>query len=83
MRDELAVVLGAAPPLVALAISWLSGASLNTGVVAAIWADVGMIFLIEIVSGFRADQRGRELMSQTVLGGTLGVLIIVLRLVLH
>jgi hypothetical protein len=83
MRDELAIVLGGAPPLIALAIAWLAGASLNTGVAAAIWVDVGVIFLIEIASGIRAEQRGRALVVQTVLGATLGVLIIVLRLVLH
>lgn len=83
MRHEAAIVLGAAPPLIALAIAWLAGGSLSTGVAAAIWADVGAIFLIELVSGIRAQQRGRELVVQTVLGVTLGVLIIVLRLILH
>lgn len=83
MHDELAIVLGAAPPLIALAISWLADASLGTGVTVAILADVVMIFLIEIASGMRAKQRGRELVVQTVLGATLGILIIALRLVLH
>jgi hypothetical protein len=83
LRDELGVVLGAAPPLFALLFSWLAGASLNAAVAAAIWTDVGMIVLIELAAGIRADQRGRKLLEQALLGGSLGVLVIVLRLLLH
>lgn len=83
MRDELGVVLGAAPPLIALLFSWLAGASLSAAVAAAIWTDVAMIVLIEIVAGIRAEQHGRKLLQQALLGVALGVLVIVLRLLLH
>jgi hypothetical protein len=83
MWHEVPVVLGAVPPLIALAITWAVGGSLSAGIAAAIWADVGLIFLIEVGSGIRAKQRGLDLAVQAVLGVTLGVLIIVLHLVLH
>jgi hypothetical protein len=83
MAEEFAIVLGAVPPLLALSISWLAGASLTVGVAAAVWADAGMIVIIEVVAGVRADLKGRALMVQTLIGAILGLLIIVLRLVLH
>lgn len=83
MAEQFALVLGAVPPLLALAVSWIAGASLGTAVSAAVWADVGMILIIEVLAGVRAEQRGRDLVVQTVLGAILGMLIVVLRLVLH
>jgi hypothetical protein len=83
LANEFSIVLGAGPPLLALAISWLAGASLNAAVAAAIWADAGMIVIIELVAGVRAELRGRELVLQTMVGALLGLIIILLRLVLH
>jgi hypothetical protein len=83
LAQELSIVLGAAPPLLAVAVCWIVGASLATAVAAAIWADVATIVAIELLAGMRADLRGRDLMFQTLLGALLGLLIIVLRLVLH
>jgi hypothetical protein len=64
-------------------ISWLAGASLSAAVAAAIWADAGMIVVIEVVAGVRAELSGRALVIQSTVGALLGLLIIVLRLVLH
>ena len=83
MAEEAVIVLGAAPPLVALAISWLAGASLTTAVAAAVWVEAAMIVIIEVVAGIRAERRGRDLVFDTLLGALFGLLIVVLRLVLQ
>jgi hypothetical protein len=42
-----------------------------------------VVVLIEMMAGIRAKRTGRELVFQTMFGGVLGLLIIVLRLTLH
>jgi hypothetical protein len=83
MAAELAIVLGGAPPLIAVMISWAVGASLNSAVVAGVWTSAGVIIIIELISGVRAGQTGRELVFQTAFGALLGLLVIALRLLLH
>ena len=59
------------------------GASLSTAIVAALWTAAGAIVLIEAATGARAHPSGRELVLQTLVGATLGVLVLALRLALH
>ena len=80
---ELAVLVGAAIPLIVLVIWWVAGASLGAAVGAAVWASAIVIVVIEIVIGRRADLSGREFVTQTALGAILGLLVIALRLLLH
>jgi hypothetical protein len=83
MVHELSIVLGAAVPLLVLLAAWAAGAGLGSGVNAAIWTSAGMILVAEVVSAVRAEQRGRELAAQVLLGAVLGFLVIALKLVLH
>ncbi len=80
---ELAVLYGAALPLLVLLIFWATGNRLATGVTAAIWSAVAMIVAAEVTIGIRADLKGGELARQTSVGALLGVLVLALRLVLH
>ncbi len=82
-RHELTVLLGAGVPVVALLVSWIAGASLNTGVSIAVWASVAAIIAIEIVIGVRSGLTGRELVVQSALGALLGLLIVAIRVLLH
>jgi hypothetical protein len=83
MARELSILIGAGIPLVPLLISWAADASLSSAVTAAIWTSAAMILLVEVVAGIRAEQSGRDLVGQTVLGALLGFLVIALKLVLH
>jgi tetrahydromethanopterin S-methyltransferase subunit G len=83
MRNQVAILFGAAIPLLALLIDWVVGASLSTAVTTALFTSAGMVVLIELVAGLRAKQTGRELLLQTLFGAVLGLLIIALRLILH
>ncbi len=82
-RHELAVLVGAAIPLIVLVIWWVAGASLGAAVGAAVWTSAIVIVGIEIVIGRRAELSGREFVTQTAFGAMLGLLVIALRLLLH
>ncbi len=81
--QELSVLFGAAVPLLVLLVAWAAGTSLTTAVTAAIWTSAVMIVIIEVVIGLRAQLSGRDLVRQTAFGAVLGVLVMVLRVVLH
>lgn len=80
---EFSVLIGAAIPLVVLLVFWALGAHLTSAVTAAIWTSAVMIVIIELVVGLRAELTGRDLARQTAFGAVLGVLVMVLRVVLH
>jgi hypothetical protein len=82
-RQELALLLGAAVPLLVLLICWAAGAALTTAVIAAIWTAAAVIVVTEVVIGIRAELRGRELIRQSAFGAVLGLLVITLRVLLH
>jgi hypothetical protein len=83
MLEQLPLLLGASLPLLALVSTWAAGGSLSTAVSAAIWTATGAIVLIEVVAGRRADLSGGALVLQGGIGALLGVLIALLRVVLH
>ena len=80
---ELSVLAGAAVPLVEVLIFWAVGARLNVAVTTAIWTSATAIVVIEVTIGIRAHLPRSELIRQTALGTVLGLLVIVLRLILH
>jgi hypothetical protein len=79
----LMIDVGAAIPLLVLLVCWITGAALNGAVTAAIWTSAGMIVLVELVAGLRAELSGRALILQTAIGALFGVFVIGLKLVLH
>jgi hypothetical protein len=80
---ELTVLYGAAVPFVALIAFWIGGASLDTAVLAAIYFADAAIIGTEILIGVRAGLKGAALIGQAAVGGVLGVLVLLLRLLLH
>jgi hypothetical protein len=83
MVHDLPLVGGAAVPLITVLISWAAGADLQSALVIALWIDVATIVAVEVAAGIRAELSGRELLGQVLVGAALGVLILLLRLVLH
>jgi hypothetical protein len=83
MRHESPIIIGAAMPLVPLLIWWATGGSLLNAVSAAIWTAAGMIVVYEAIAGLRAKLTGVELIVQTLVGAALGLMVIVLKLLLH
>jgi hypothetical protein len=80
---ELALLYGAAVPLLVLLIGWATRAPLSSAVSAAIWTAAAMIVVTEIVIGVRAQLTGRELIRQSAFGVLLGLLVIAVRVLLH
>jgi hypothetical protein len=83
LQRELPILVGAAPPLIALLVAWAAGAALSTAIVIALWTAAAAILATELVAGMHADLSRRDLLIQVLVGAGLGVLILVLRLVLH
>jgi hypothetical protein len=80
---ELALLYGAAVPLLVLLVFWAAGAALTTAVSAAIWFAAAAVVATEVVIGIRAELTGRELARQSAVGAVLGLLIIAIRVLLH
>lgn len=83
LRRELPILVGAAPPLLAVLIAWLAGAALGTAITIALWTSVVTILATEVTVGLQAKLSGRELVIQALVGTALGLLILALKLVLH
>lgn len=81
--NELTLLIGAVPELVAVLIVWALGDSLALAVRVGVLVAAVTIVVVELVTGIRADLRGRALVRQTLIGGVFGLLIIALRLLLH
>ena|SRR5436305_5663798 len=83
MLGGLTVVLGAVVPILVLVLSWAAGARLRTAVNVGIYTAAGMLLVIELVSGLRAQLAGIPLLVQTLFGAAMGALVITLKLVFH
>lgn len=83
LRRELPILLGAAPPVLAVLIACAAGAGLGTGITISLVTAGVTILATEVLAGVQADLSGRELAMQALVGGAFGLLILALKLVLH
>ncbi len=80
---ELPILVGAAPPILAVLIAWAVGAGLGTAITIALWTSAATILLAELIAGRLAQLSGRELLLQALVGTAFGVLILVIKRALH
>jgi hypothetical protein len=83
LRRELPILVGAAPPLLAVLIAWAAGAGLDTAITIALVTAAVTILATEVAAGLQAELSGRELAIQTLVGSAFGLVILALKLVLH
>jgi hypothetical protein len=83
MISDLALIRGAAIPLVALALAALLGATEETAVTIAVWSAVVSLALLELLAGLRAGASRGELALETGIGLAMGLGILSLKAVLH
>jgi hypothetical protein len=83
LEHELAILTGAAVPLVAVVVGELSGASLSTSLTAGVWAAALTIVVLEVVAAVEARLSIGEALLQTSVGIVLGLGILGLKLVYH
>jgi hypothetical protein len=81
--NEVTLLIGAVPELLAVLVVWALGESLGLAVRVGVIVAAVTIVVVELVTGIRADLHGRALVVQTLIGAVFGLLIIALRLVLH
>ena len=82
LAREWAIMRGAAIPVIALLLAWVTGASLETAVTVALWSAIATIFVFELAAGIGAGARGRELALDACVGATLGVAMLALKALL-
>jgi hypothetical protein len=83
MIRDLALIRGAAIPLLALALAALLGATEETAVTIAVWSAVVSLALLELLAGLRAGASRGELALETGIGLAMGLGILALKAVLH
>jgi hypothetical protein len=83
LRDEWAIVEGAAIPLVALVLAWAAGATQETAVTVALWSAVGSLIVFELVAGIRSNATRSELALDVLVGMAMGLAIVILKIILH
>jgi hypothetical protein len=83
MLHEVSILVGAAVPLLVVVLFGLFGAALATAVSAGAWTSAIVIVALELIAAVRAELHGREFVVQVVIGALLGVLVIVLKVLLH
>jgi signal transduction histidine kinase len=81
--QDWAIAKGAAAPLLALLVAWAAGASQTTAVAAGVWTVVGSLVAFEVAAGVRSRAKPAALMLDVLVGATLGLGILALRVVLH
>jgi hypothetical protein len=83
LGHEASILAGAALPVGVLVVAWMTGASRETAVTAVLWAAAVELVLLEVLPGLRHRLRPADMAVQTVVGLSMGVGILVLRLILH
>jgi hypothetical protein len=78
-----AIVRGAALPLLALVLAWIAGATLSTAVTAAVWSTIASLIAFELFAGIRSHANAGELALDVGVGATMGVAILILKIILH
>lgn len=82
-RYETSILVGAALPLLVLAVAWSAGASIETAVTLVLWAAALELIALEVVPGIRHRLRPRDLAIQSLLGISMGIGMLGVRFVLH
>jgi hypothetical protein len=80
---ELALLRGACVPLAVLLLADLVGGDVQAAVIAALVSAVVLLFTIELAAAGRARLSPRELATQVLVGGLLGVGVLGLHLIWH
>jgi hypothetical protein len=83
LGHDLALVKGAAAPLLALLVAWALGSTQQAAVNAALWSTVACLIAFELVAGLRSRAAPRELALEVGVGVSMGVGILALKIVLH
>ena len=82
-RDNIELLLGAAPPLVIFLLCRLLGSDVPTAAWIALWCTTALLAAAGGLAGYLAGARGWALAGETALAGGMGLLVIGLKYLLH
>lgn len=82
-RHEAPILLGGAPAMIAMAVSFLLGASVQTAGTVAQWVTVALLATAGHFGGHHAGQTGWRLVADSLGAALIGVLAIALKTLLH
>jgi len=80
-RDTV-ILKGGIPPFVVIALCGIAGLSQTAGVTAGVWTVVVVLMALEVIAGLRSGAAAREFTLDLLVGLTLGVGILVLKILL-
>jgi hypothetical protein len=83
LLHDWAIMRGGALPLLVLVLCWTAGASQETAVTVDLWITAGSLVAFELLAGLRARARPGELLLEGCVGATMGLGVLVLRVLLH
>jgi hypothetical protein len=80
---DLAVIRGAAIPLIALVLAAACGAGVQAAVTTALWSAVASLVGLELLAGLRSGASRGELVLDVTVGLAMGLAILTLKILLH
>ena len=83
LLHDLALMRGAAIPLLALLVAWATGAAQQTAVDAALYSVVASLVVFEVLAGKLSGASRSELAIEVGVGLTMGLGVLALKIVLH
>lgn len=83
MRDAVEVLVGALPPILIFLLARLAGADVQSAAQVALWITVALLMAAGGAAAYLAGQRGWPLVLETLIAGCFGMLVILLKYLLH
>lgn len=82
-KHELAVLQSGIVPAAVIVVCWIVGAHVSTALQVAVYTAAGMIVVVELLIGIQTEETGRELVIDTFVGVVIGLLVLVIRVLVH
>ncbi len=83
LAHDWSLIRGAAIPLIALVLAWISGAQQETAVTLALWSAIASLVAFELIAGIRSRATAAELVLEVSVGLAMGLAILALKIILH
>ncbi len=83
MRDSVEVLVGCVPPIVVFIVAKFLGADIATAALIALWFTVALLVVAGAASAYLAGVRGWPLVLESSISGFFGVLVIMLKYLVH
>jgi hypothetical protein len=83
MRESIELLVGAVPPVLVFLLAKLLGADVQTAALAALWFTVALLAVAGFGAAYLAGVRGWPLVVESLVAGSFGVLVILLKFLLH